>query len=481
MIVYGQTGIPPIEVYQIGEIYFVKDGNHRVSVTRRLKIKSIPAIVTEIHTHIPLLPTDSPDALILKAEYAGFLHKTGLDEQRSDLKLELTAPGKYLELEELIAVHQYYMEQDLGREPSFEEAALDWYDSEFLPMAGMIENLGILQDFPGRTVADLVLWVSEHRRALESEMQGLIRPEDAARHLAEHFSSRPRRFFQRVAGAIKSRYFPQRLSSGPPAGRWRMERHLDQDRQNLFAGILVPFSGSAPFDPVLEQALILAGREQAHIQGLHIVPTGSLPEHAYEQHIHENFTSRCRQSGSDATVATVSGDISGLICERARWNDLIVMAAPGIREPELESEMLASYRLILQKCSRPLLLVPGRASQVTRLLLAYDSSPKSREALYLTMYMAGKWNVPVSVISVKAEGIHAGECLMEAGAYLEKYGIEPELIYKEGPAAEQIAKTAHSIGADLILTGSYTRLPSLAISAIDPLLAQVEVPVLICK
>ncbi len=74
------TGLPPIEAYQIGEAYFVRDGNHRVSVARQLGAPTIQAYVTEIETRVPLTADVQPDDLILKAEYADFLEKTRLDE-----------------------------------------------------------------------------------------------------------------------------------------------------------------------------------------------------------------------------------------------------------------------------------------------------------------------------------------------------------------------------------------------------------------
>src|SRR6266542_821112 len=75
------AGVPPIELYRIGDAYFVLDGNHRVSVLRRMGATHAQAYVTEVQTRVPLSPYDSPDDLILKAEYAEFLDRTKLDEQ----------------------------------------------------------------------------------------------------------------------------------------------------------------------------------------------------------------------------------------------------------------------------------------------------------------------------------------------------------------------------------------------------------------
>src|SRR5574339_401910 len=69
-------GLPPIEVYKVSEVYFVIDGNHRVSIARQEGWKTMQAHVIEVRTDIPLTPDIQPDELIVKAEYAGFLEQT---------------------------------------------------------------------------------------------------------------------------------------------------------------------------------------------------------------------------------------------------------------------------------------------------------------------------------------------------------------------------------------------------------------------
>lgn len=109
-------GLPPIDVYQIGEVYFVKDGNHRVSVARQMGATHIQAYVTQIETGVPLLPDVQPDDLILKAEYAGFLEETHLDQVRPGVDLNMTVPGQYDKLKEHIEVHRHYMGLEQRRE-----------------------------------------------------------------------------------------------------------------------------------------------------------------------------------------------------------------------------------------------------------------------------------------------------------------------------------------------------------------------------
>ena len=64
------AGLPPIEVYQIDQAYFVIDGNHRVSVARQLGATHIQAYVTEVQTAVPLSPDVQPDDRFLSSEDA---------------------------------------------------------------------------------------------------------------------------------------------------------------------------------------------------------------------------------------------------------------------------------------------------------------------------------------------------------------------------------------------------------------------------
>ena len=166
----GLAGLPPIDVYKIGEAYFVLDGNHRVSVARSFGATYIQAYVTEVRTRVPLTPDDQLDDLLIKGEYASFLEQTRLDELRPQANLQVTSPGQYPILLEHIGVHRYYMGVDLMRHVPYPEAVAHWYDHVYLPVVEIIRKQGILRDFPGRTEADLYLWVARHRAELFDQL-----------------------------------------------------------------------------------------------------------------------------------------------------------------------------------------------------------------------------------------------------------------------------------------------------------------------
>jgi hypothetical protein len=120
--VMEMTGLPYIEVYQIGDVYFVLDGNHRVSVARQLGANHIQANVTEVITKVAISPDIQPDELIVKAEYADFLEFSRLDILRPEADMSVTAPGQYHKLEQQISIVRDFLSKDGKREISYEEA-----------------------------------------------------------------------------------------------------------------------------------------------------------------------------------------------------------------------------------------------------------------------------------------------------------------------------------------------------------------------
>ncbi len=188
-------GWPPIEVYKVGDVYFVKDGNHRVSVARALGLKEIEGYVTEIDLPdgVSLSPDMDIDEFLINLERAQFLERTRWHELRPDVPVVLTAPGRYPELQEHIDVHRYYLGLEKQRYIPYEEAVRSFIENVYLPIVEEIRKSGILKEFPGRTEADLYLWIARHRERLRDQY-GLPHPpapEQAVRDFAQTHSGVP--------------------------------------------------------------------------------------------------------------------------------------------------------------------------------------------------------------------------------------------------------------------------------------------------
>jgi hypothetical protein len=187
---YAAIPLPPVDLYKIGDVYFVKDGNHRVSVARERGLAEIDAYVTEYMVDVPLDEQLSLRTLLLKEEYSDFLEWTGLADLRPEQRIELSALGGYLELIEHINTHRYYLSNEQGRDVPLSEAVASWYDTVYLPVVDAIRLHDILAQFPGRTEADLYVWIMQHRRTLQEESGVDPGPEAATLSLASQYGRR---------------------------------------------------------------------------------------------------------------------------------------------------------------------------------------------------------------------------------------------------------------------------------------------------
>lgn len=200
-------GLEPIEVYQVGDIYFVLDGNHRVSVARQLEAQTIEAYVKEFRTPVEINPEDNLQDVVLRIEHKELMEDTHLDDIRPDVEIRVTLPGRYREILEHIEVHRYFMGLEQKREIPLEEAVASWVDHVYLPAIKAIGEKHVMADFPDRTETDLYLWLKKHQWELEKALKRDVPDWDAAQDLKTKFSQRfwqrVRRFWDRVTRKSK--------------------------------------------------------------------------------------------------------------------------------------------------------------------------------------------------------------------------------------------------------------------------------------
>jgi hypothetical protein len=212
MAALAQTeGWLPIELYKVGEAYFVRDGNHRVSAARQLKFPTIEAHVWEYTDEIAISPTDRLEDVLNRFRERVFLEKTALD-RRPDYDIRFTTAGRYPELQAQIEeLRQKLMLID-EREVTMEEAADAWYELIYLPAAQIIRESGLAAAFPGRTEADLYAWMSLHRDRLRDDYGAFENLDELARGLMAAY--------REPAAARAARTARRLLGSGelPPLG-----------------------------------------------------------------------------------------------------------------------------------------------------------------------------------------------------------------------------------------------------------------------
>ncbi len=139
---------------------------------------------------------------------------------------------------------------------------------------------------------------------------------------------------------------------------------------------------------------------------------------------------------------------------------------------------------MILRCPTPILAVPGSTSPMDHAILAYDGSPKAKEALYLSTYLASRWNISLVIVSVTEAKRVTDETLREAQSYAERHEVKPTLVGKSGDVAKAIRQTAEERKCDFFVMGGYGHSPIVEAalgSAVDHILQESDKPVLICR
>ena len=153
--------LPPIKVYEIAGLYFVRDGNHRVSVAKARGTEFIDAEVVSLQSEIKLHKADSLKEIqkqIINYEKRVFYSETNFGDITDYWCLDFSRAGRYDVIYNHILTHKYYMNQNRTTEVSMEEAIKSWFYNVYFPLVSIIREKFILRDFPGRTLGDLYVW-----------------------------------------------------------------------------------------------------------------------------------------------------------------------------------------------------------------------------------------------------------------------------------------------------------------------------------
>jgi hypothetical protein len=155
--------MPPIDVYRIGELHFVKDGHHRVSVARALGYDVIDAYVAEIITELGAGREIRLSDLPLKSHQRLFFERVPLPaDARAEIKL--SDEWRYAALAEAIEAWGFRASQDRGELMSRSEVAESWYDDEYRPVVEMLRGAELMR--PGMTETEAYMRVAHLRYLL---------------------------------------------------------------------------------------------------------------------------------------------------------------------------------------------------------------------------------------------------------------------------------------------------------------------------
>jgi hypothetical protein len=193
--------LPSILLYEIGGVYFVRDGNHRVSVAKTKGVEFIDAEVISLASEISLSPGMTTDHLreaLIAYEKNIFYEKTKFGELTGDVSLDFSTPGRYDVIYNHILVHKYFLNESREEEIPFSDALVSWYNQVYSPALSIIREQWLLANFPGRTEGDLYVWIVKHWDFLKKKYGGYTLA-DAAGDFSNKYGQSNGRFFRFLA------------------------------------------------------------------------------------------------------------------------------------------------------------------------------------------------------------------------------------------------------------------------------------------
>jgi hypothetical protein len=154
--------IPPIEVYRIGELHFIIDGHHRVSVAHSLGLSTIEAHVTEVKTKLDPSGIRYRGDLIVKDYRRLFLERVPLTGH-ARASIVVSEPWHYAKLGEHVEAWGFRLMQDESTFLDRATVARRWYEEEYVPVVEMLRQADMVRD---RTEAEAYMWVAAERYRL---------------------------------------------------------------------------------------------------------------------------------------------------------------------------------------------------------------------------------------------------------------------------------------------------------------------------
>jgi hypothetical protein len=139
----GQS-MPPIDVYRIGELHFVKDGHHRVSVAKALGYSQIDAYVTEVLTELGAGREIRLADLPLKSHERLFFERVPLPAD-ARIEIRLSDEWRYAALAEAVEAWGFRAIQERGEPLTRAEVAETWFDEEYRPVVEMLREADLIR------------------------------------------------------------------------------------------------------------------------------------------------------------------------------------------------------------------------------------------------------------------------------------------------------------------------------------------------
>ncbi|MGB4596032.1 MAG: hypothetical protein WBI14_09025 [Anaerolineaceae bacterium] len=473
-------GVPPVSLYKIGEMYFVLDGNHRVSIAKEIGNEMIEAYVTEIKTKVPLGSRLTPKELILKAAYADFLSDTNIDTYLPGIDFSLNFIENYELLKEHIEVHRYYMGVERNRPIEFNEAVKHWYDQIYQPVTEAIAAAGLVQLYPNMTLTDLYLYVLDQQTNIQKQFGTSVKTE----HAIDYVAMQDGKLGETTS--VKSATSLETVLEQPVTNQVINEDLTPFASSDcMFRDILVGVGGFDPDWIGLQQGILMNRCLQGNIRGVYIASEGTQVTTESTQVLREEFSTRLAAAGMEGNLTITSGSVTKKLQEQSLLSDLLVLRLRFPPSGGLFERSGAGIVELIQRGRRPIVLVKETPLPATNQLLLYDGQPKSKEALYVAAYYASRMHTKLAVFTLDNGITDIDIEVSFAKTYLRKLGINFSYeVEKSVDFARAVQSQIEKNESTILIAGGYNGtswIGRIFGSSLDTLLGVVEIPMLICQ
>lgn len=192
---------------------------------------------------------------------------------------------------------------------------------------------------------------------------------------------------------------------------------------------------------------------------------------------------RCREQNVPVTTEILFGGVQELLLKEANQSTMIAQGQRGYRHNGEKKRIGHNFRKVAQHAEIPILVGDEEQESLRRVLLAYNGSPRARQALTRVVRWQTNSFEQVIVVVVQQIGSVSQQRLSKVRADLDARGLSDYVfVNRRGRPASQIVAAAVESRADLIVMGSF-RYPALIEwllgSTVEGVLRKTHLPVML--
>jgi len=249
----------------------------------------------------------------------------------------------------------------------------------------------------------------------------------------------------------------------------------------MIKSILLPVDGSTYTDAQVKHCLAIAKAFGAKVKVLSVVDirifewaavmgtdgfVPVVPTNVYREESKKLLDSKAQavldkcsdilqENKIEFDVEKIDGPPVDVINELSNLVDLLIIGARGEFAKWKPKMVGATLDAVARQCNKPLLITPQKHQEISRILFAYDGSPRANKALQLAGSVATNLKVPIAIVCVHQNEPMRTKILEEADSYLEAYEVETAAVGVEGNPEKEILNQAKTNKCDLIVMGAF--------------------------